>query len=220
MIKGWKHLRFWDSPAHDWICNNWFKICHPAKILPHIDNWYAALELTSFKDTKVVILGQDPYHTKGMAHGLAFSVLPHNKTLPPSLKNILREYQDDLDLPAPRTGDLRAWASEGVLLLNTIFTVEEGKALSHKGIGWEKLTYEIIRSLATRGNCVFVLWGKHAQEYAGGCADCPIIRSSHPSPLAVRREREVVNFRGSKPFTRTNEELVKLGLTPINWKLS
>lgn len=211
-LDSWKFLKFWKSPAFDYICNNWNKICHPAKILPHIDNWFQALELTPFNRVKVVILGQDPYHTKGMAHGLAFSVLPHIKRLPPSLRNILKEYQEDLRLPQPSSGDLRAWAERGVLLLNTVLTVEEGKPNSHAGIGWEKLTYEIIRNLAERGNVVFVLWGTKANEYAAACGTCPVVSSPHPSPLAK-------GFIGSKPFSRCNEELKRLGLEPIDWRL-
>jgi uracil-DNA glycosylase len=182
-------------------------------VLPRQEDWFKALELTPFDKVKVVILGQDPYHTKGMAHGLAFSVQPHIKTLPPSLRNILKEYQSDLGYPQPRSGDLRAWAERGVLLWNTILTVEEGKPLSHADIGWEKLTYEIIRSLQDRGDCTFLLMGKKAQAYAGGIDPSVVIGVPHPSPLSK-------GFIGSKPFTRTNQALAKLQIEPVEWRLT
>lgn len=207
MIKGWKHLKWWKHVYLD--VERYLSKCE--SYLPY--DCYAALRETPFDKVKVVILGQDPYPTKGMAHGFAFSVLPHIKTLPPSLRNILREYSADLGYPPPRNGDLRDWASRGVLLLNTILTVEEGKPLSHKNIGWEKLCYEVIRCLAERRNVVFVLWGRAAQEYKAACGDCPVVASPHPSPLSK-------GFLGSRPFTRTNEELVKLGVEPVEWRLT
>lgn len=209
-LKSWEFLKFWDhgySETYERACGE-----DRNKILPHVAYWFAALELTPFDKVKVVILGQDPYHTKGMAHGLAFSVLPHVKSLPPSLRNIFKEYQDDLGYQPPRSGDLRAWAERGVLLLNTVLTVEEGKPNSHRGIGWEKLTYEVIRSLSDRGKVAYLLMGKAAQEYAGACVPCPVVKCPHPSPLSK-------GFLGSKPFSRVNEELKKLGLKPIDWRL-
>jgi len=181
-------------------------------VLPRQEDWFKALELTPFDKVKVVILGQDPYHTKGMAHGLAFSVQPHIKTLPPSLRNILKEYQSDLGYPQPRSGDLRAWAERGVLLWNTILTVEEGKPLSHAGIGWEKLTYEIIKFLSEK-KVAFLLMGRKAQEYTAACGDSPVVAVPHPSPLSK-------GFEGSKPFTRVNKELEKLQVEPVEWRLS
>lgn len=208
-LDSWRFLKFWkhgypgvldilEYPAED----------KPA-VFPRSEDWFKALELTPFDKVKVVILGQDPYHTKGMAHGLAFSVQPHVKKLPPSLRNILREYQDDLNYPAPRSGDLREWAERGVLLLNAILTVEEGKPMSHKGIGWEKLTYEILQSLKNRGGVSFLLMGSKAQEYAGGLPADVVVRTPHPSPLAK-------GFLGSKPFTKVNATLKE----PMNWRLS
>jgi uracil-DNA glycosylase len=182
-------------------------------VLPRQEDWFKALELTPFDKVKVVILGQDPYPTKGHAHGLAFSVQPHVRSLPPSLRNILKEYQSDLGYPAPRSGDLREWAERGVLLWNTILTVEEGKPLSHAGIGWEKLTYEIIKALADRGKVVMVLWGKKAQEYTALCHPLPVVASPHPSPLSK-------GFLGSKPFTRVTEALVSQGVEPVEWRLT
>ena len=207
MIKGWKFLKFWKHGYPE--VERYLSKCD--SYLPY--DCYAALRLTPFDKVKCVILGQDPYHTKGMAHGLAFSVLPHVKTLPPSLRNIFKEYQSDLDYPPPRNGDLRLWAERGVLLLNTILTVEEGKPLSHKNIGWEQLTYEIVRALGERGGTVFLLMGKVAQEYQGACGSCPVVSTAHPSPLSK-------GFAGSKPFSRVNEELSKLGIEPIDWRLT
>lgn len=214
-MKSWKFLKFWKFyPQIEYKLDQLAgeELSDYSKFFPRHEDWFQALELTPFDKVKVVILGQDPYHTKGMAHGLAFSVLPHIKRLPPSLRNILKEYQEDLRLPQPSSGDLRAWAERGVLLLNTVLTVEEGKPNSHAGIGWEKLTYEIIRNLAERGNVVFVLWGTKANEYAAACGTCPVVSSPHPSPLAK-------GFIGSKPFSRCNEELKRLGLEPIDWRL-
>lgn len=208
--KSWSFLKFWSSPTWADLSNE--RKFRDKDTLPSVDNWFKALELTPFDKVRVVILGQDPYHTKGMAHGLAFSVQPHVKKLPPSLRNILQEYVDDLHYPRPVSGDLTPWAINGVLLLNTILTVEEGKPLSHAGIGWEKLTYEVVRNLAERGNVVFCLWGKAANEYAAACGTCPIVSSPHPSPLSK-------GFIGSKPFSRCNEELIKLGLDKIDWRL-
>lgn len=207
-VKQWSDLRFWkhgQKQVQDYLE-------HVDNILPARGVWYAALDLTPFDKVKCVILGQDPYHTKGMAHGLAFSVLPHVTKLPPSLVNILKEYQTDLNLPKPRNGDLRAWSSRGVLLLNTILTVEEGKALSHANIGWEKLVYEVIRALSERGRVVFLLMGKRASDFRAAGMDAPCIVTPHPSPLAR-------GFLGTKPFSKVNEELVKLGVEPIDWRL-
>jgi len=152
----WSDLKFWKSKEADKLV--WYKANHyDAAVLPHPDLWFTALELTPFENVKVVILGQDPYHTKGMAHGLAFSVQPHIKRLPPSLRNILKELKDDVGIDAG-TGCLRAWAERGVLLLNTCLTVQEGKPNSHRGLGWEKLTYEIISTLSReKKNVVFIL---------------------------------------------------------------
>lgn len=212
-MKSWEFLKFWKE-VWPTLWSSVLQTNGPFKgtTFPHRQDWFKALELTPFDKVKVVILGQDPYHTKGLAHGLAFSVQPHIKKLPPSLRNILKEYQADLGYPAPRSGDLRAWAERGVLLLNTILTVEEGKPLSHKNLGWEKLTYEIITSLAKRGGVVFALWGKAAQDYKAACDLAPVVDCPHPSPLSK-------GWHGSKPFTRINVALKELKLDPIDWKL-
>jgi len=213
-LKGWSKLKFWKYGYYDvgdWIAEN----SKLSLILPARDKWFTALELTPFDKVKVVILGQDPYPTKGFAHGLAFSVLPHNKKLPQTLQNLLKEYEVDLGYPKPRNGDLRVWAERGVLLLNAILTVEEGRPLSHKGIGWEILTYEICKKLAATGKVVFILLGKQAQAYKAACDPCPVVEAPHPSPLSAH-----LGFHGSKIFTRTNEELKKLSVEEVDWRLS
>ena len=209
MIDSWKHLKFWKHRQS--LVESFLKT--DTNYLPRKEDWYKALELTPFDKVKVVLLGQDPYHTKGMAHGLAFSVLPHNKSIPGSLRNLFKEYQTDLGYPEPRNGDLRVWAERGVLLLNTILTVEEGKTLSHKGIGWEMLTYEICKKLAATGKVVFILLGKKAQEYQAACDPCPVVEAAHPSSLSSKY------FYGSKIFTKANEELKKINVEPIDWRL-
>ena len=214
MVKGWEHLKFWK--------HNYPQVMKDVRetlgvIYPHRDNLFRALKLTPFDEVKCVILGQDPYHTKGMAMGLAFSVFPHVSPLPPSLKNILREYETDLGYPPPKCGDLTSWAEKGCLLLNTILTVEEGRPLSHAGIGWEALAYEVLRSLSEEKNGIaFVFWGKKAQEFIGAVDATRhlIFTSSHPSPFSARN-----GFLGSKPFTTVNRYLKEVGKEPIDWKL-
>jgi uracil-DNA glycosylase len=184
-----------------------------SKFLPATELVYRAFYATPFNDVKVVILGQDPYPTRGHAHGLAFSVPASVRNLPPSLRNILREYTNDLHLPLPRNGDLSLWADRGVLLLNTILTVQEGKPLSHKGLGWEKLTIEVIQKLSEyRDGLVFILWGNHAQQYRGLIDENKhhVLVSPHPSPLSANR-----GFFGSRPFTRANARLAQ----PVDWRL-
>lgn len=186
-------------------------------IYPSRENIFKALELTSLEKTKVVILGQDPYHGEGQAHGLAFSV-PDNIALPPSLKNILQELENDLGIQKSKSGNLTLWANEGVLLLNTVLTVENSKAGSHQKKGWEDFTNTIIQILNDRKkNLVFVLWGSAAQE-KGKIINAEkhlVLKSVHPSPLSSYR-----GFFGSKPFSRANEYLKLHGINPVNWKLS
>ncbi|MGV2620214.1 uracil-DNA glycosylase [Halobacillus sp. ACCC02827] len=175
-----------------------------------------ALAFTPREATKVVILGQDPYHGKGQAHGFSFSVRP-DVTIPPSLRNIYKELHHDLDIPAPNHGCLLHWAEQGVLLLNDVLTVREKQPNSHKGIGWERFTDAVIEILNQRERpVVFLLWGKHAQK-KGASIDTEkhmVIASPHPSPFAAHR-----GFFGSKPFSRVNEFLKKHGEEPIDWKL-
>lgn len=186
------------------------------EIFPQMDHIYEALNLTPFKDVKVVILGQDPYHGPGQAHGLSFSVQP-GVTPPPSLKNIFKELQEDLDCPIPNHGYLEKWAKQGVLLLNTALTVRKGKAGSHRNLGWEIFTNRVIQELNDRETpAVFLLWGKHAQEKQEllDMEKQRIIVSPHPSPFSARK-----GFFGSRPFSRANAHLQELGIEPIDWCL-
>src|SRR5690606_40419844 len=182
-------------------------------IYPKQDHLFRALELTDYSDTRVVILGQDPYHGEGQAHGLAFSVQPNVK-LPPSLRNMFKELENDLGIAAPQHGNLEGWARQGVLLLNTVLTVRAGEANSHQGKGWEVFTDEVIQLLSKRENpVIFVLWGKPAQAKKKLiAAHHIIIESVHPSPLAAYR-----GFFGSKPYSTINRHLAELGQQAIAW---
>lgn len=185
-------------------------------IYPDMHSIFNALHLTDYKDVKAVILGQDPYHGRGQAHGLAFSVKPGIPT-PPSLVNIYKELNSDLGYPIPHHGYLVKWAKEGVLLLNAVLTVREGQPNTHKSLGWEQFTDSIIDILNKREKpIVFILWGANAikKEAKIDLNKHLIIKSPHPSPLAAYR-----GFFASKPFSRTNEFLVKTGQTPIDWRL-
>ena len=185
------------------------------RVFPEEKNVFNALELTPFESVKVVILGQDPYHGFGQAHGLSFSV-QKGTPLPPSLKNIYKELQEDIGGNLPTEGDLTYWAKQGVLLLNTVLTVEEGNANSHKGMGWEKLTNRLIESLNELNHpVIFILWGKPAQDKEKLITNSNhvILKAPHPSPLSAYR-----GFFGSKPFSRVNDILMQQGQSPIRWK--
>ena len=184
------------------------------RVFPEEKNVFNALELTPFESVKVVILGQDPYHGFGQAHGLSFSV-QKGIPLPPSLKNIYKELQEDIGGEFPTEGDLSHWAKQGVLLLNTVLTVEEGNANSHKGKGWERLTNRLIESLnELKHPVIFILWGKPAQDKEKLIINPNhvILKAPHPSPLSAYR-----GFFGSKPFSRVNDILIQQGQTPIRW---
>ena len=184
------------------------------RVFPEEKNVFTALELTPFESVKVVILGQDPYHGFGQAHGLSFSV-QKGIPLPPSLKNIYKELQEDIGGELPTEGDLSHWAKQGVLLLNTVLTVEEGNANSHKGKGWERLTNRLIDSLnELKHPVIFILWGKPAQDKEKLITNPNhvILKAPHPSPLSAYR-----GFFGSKPFSRVNDILIQQGQTPIRW---
>ena len=184
------------------------------RVFPSMFDIFNALKYTSFENTRVVILGQDPYHEIGQAHGLAFSVQKGVK-IPPSLVNIYKELNSDLGIKIPSHGELSAWAKEGVLLLNATLTVREGMANSHKDIGWAIFTDNIIKILAKSNKpIVFILWGGNARskkKYITS-ANHLVIESAHPSPLSAYN-----GFFGSKPFSRANEFLVSKGCLPINW---
>lgn len=168
-----------------------------------------------FADTRVLIVGQDPYPTPGHAMGLSFSVAPEVRPLPPSLVNIFREYADDLGHPPPSSGDLSPWAERGVLLLNRCLTVAPGRPNSHQGRGWEAVTEQAIRALAARGGpLVAILWGRNARNLRPMLGGVPCVESAHPSPLSARN-----GFFGSRPFSRANELLVEQGAEPIDWRL-
>lgn len=185
-------------------------------VYPDMHDIFNALKYTSFKDTKVVILGQDPYHGAGQAHGLCFSV-KRNIEPPPSLKNIYKELHDDIGFEIPPHGELTAWAKQGVLMLNTVLTVRAGSPNSHKGVGWEQFTDRIILEIDKKTTpVVFLLWGANARKKAEIIKN-PIhqkLITVHPSPLSAYN-----GFFGCKHFSKTNEILISSGQTPIDWSL-
>jgi uracil-DNA glycosylase len=185
-------------------------------IFPPQQDIFNALKFTAYRDVKAVILGQDPYHGQGQAHGLSFSVKP-GVPLPASLRNIFKELQDDLGCSMPTCGYLKKWANQGVLLLNTVLTVEEGKANSHKKQGWETFTDKIISLINEKQDpVVFILWGNHAKAKQSLITSPQhyILFSAHPSPLSARH-----GFFKSKPFSRTNALLTAIHKAPIDWQL-
>ena len=194
--------------------NNIDNLYKTKTIYPLRENVFNALKLTPYSKVKAVIVGQDPYHGEGEAHGLSFSVQEGIK-LPPSLKNIYKELYDDLGIQKGSSGDLTSWAQEGVLLLNSILTVEKDKPASHRKLGWELLTDYIIKALNEREEpIVFILWGNFAKEKAKYITNKRhlIITSSHPSPFSCN-----YGFFGSKPFSKTNEFLKKNNIDEIRW---
>jgi len=177
---------------------------------------FSALRLTPFEQVRVVILGQDPYHGEGQAHGLAFSVRPGVKP-PPSLVNMFKELETDLGVARPKSGNLTPWAKQGMLLLNAVLTVRAGEANSHKGKGWEKFTDAALGALNARGEpVVFVLWGNYARRKRAliDTDRHTVIESAHPSPLSARN-----GFFGSRPFSRINAALQANGRPAIDWRL-
>lgn len=186
------------------------------QVYPEMHHIFEAFNWTPFSKVKVVILGQDPYHGPGQAHGCSFSVLP-GVAVPPSLQNIYKELQADLGCPPVRHGYLRSWAEQGVLLLNSVLTVRAGQAYSHQGHGWEQLTDVAIVALSERpAPVVFILWGRAARDKKR-LIDLKrnfVVESAHPSPLSAYR-----GFFGSRPFSKTNQFLEMTGQAPINWQL-
>lgn len=185
-------------------------------VYPPRDDVFRALELTPFRAVRCVLLGQDPYHGPGQAHGLAFSVRPGTPT-PPSLRNLFRELHDDAGAPIPESGTLVPWARQGVLLLNTVLTVREGDPGSHAGRGWEEFTDAVLRRVtAKRSRVVFLLLGNHARRKARAVdlSGHAVLEAPHPSPLSARR-----GFFGSRVFSRANALLVDAGRAPVDWRL-
>jgi uracil-DNA glycosylase len=186
-------------------------------ILPPEPDIFSAFALTPYAQTRVLLLGQDPYHGPGQAHGLCFSVRPGIKP-PPSLVNLYKELESDLGIPRPTHGYLVPWAQQGILMLNTVLTVRAGQANSHKNQGWEQFTDAVIALVNAKTDpVIFVLWGSHAQKKAKliDSDRHPILRAAHPSPLSAHN-----GFWGSKPFSTINRILEEQGTPPINWNLS
>jgi uracil-DNA glycosylase len=184
-------------------------------VFPPPDKIFTALKLTAYEETKVLLLGQDPYIKKGQAHGLAFSVEDKNAAIPPSLRNIYRELKDDLGIPPPNHANLTSWAKQGILMLNVVLTVREGLSNSHKNKGWEMFTDEIIRLVSEKQETVvFVLWGKDAQKKIPliDAQRHVIVRGAHPSPLAR-------GFLGSRPFSKINQALRDANRGEIDWRI-
>ncbi|MBO3761953.1 uracil-DNA glycosylase [Ciceribacter sp. L1K22] len=189
---------------------------HGKTIFPKGSEYFRALDLTPLEEVKVVILGQDPYHGAGQAHGLCFSVRPGIR-IPPSLVNIYKELQSDLGIPPARHGYLEHWARQGVLLLNSVLTVEEGRAAAHQGRGWERFTDAVIRLVNERcDNVVFMLWGSYAQKKASFVDRSRhlVLKAPHPSPLSAHN-----GFFGSAHFSKANAYLEQHGRAPVDWRL-
>lgn len=185
-------------------------------VFPPAPDVFAALHLTSYSETRVVILGQDPYHGPNQAHGLCFSVKP-GVAVPPSLANIYKELRTDVEVPIPSHGNLEHWARQGVLLLNTTLTVRAGQAASHQGRGWEIFTDQVLRAINDKPQrVVFLLWGAAARKKKSliDAARHVVLESAHPSPLSAHN-----GFFGSRPFSRANAALVAAELAPIDWLL-
>lgn len=214
----------WELLLGDYIKTDKFKTLikfvekeyNEVTVFPPKEDIFSAFSLTSVSNVKVIILGQDPYHGFGQAHGLCFSV-PDGVKQPPSLRNIIKELNSDLGIGNPKNGNLISWAKQGVLLLNATFTVREKEAGSHQKKGWEEFSDEVIRKISeTKKNCVFILWGNYAKKKALLIDKKKhfIIEGIHPSPLSAHR-----GFFGSKPFSATNDYLRSNNISPINWEI-
>ena len=204
----------WNSSGFKNFYNMIMKLYDEKTIYPLKENIFNAFKLTSFENVKVVIMGQDPYHGDGEAHGLSFSV-QDNVKIPPSLQNIYKELYSDLGIPPKNTGNLTGWAKEGVLLLNSTLTVEKDKANSHQGLGWQYFTDYVIKVLnLSEKPIVFILWGNFARSKKVLITNPKhlILESPHPSPFSAYN-----GFFGSKPFSKTNDFLIKNNIKPIDW---
>ncbi|WP_344443784.1 uracil-DNA glycosylase [Kitasatospora nipponensis] len=185
------------------------------EVFPPRGQVLSALEATAYQDVRVLVLGQDPYHDNGQAHGMSFSVLPGTKT-PPSLRNIFKELNADLGVPVPDNGYLMPWAEQGVLLLNAVLTVRAHEANSHKAKGWEKFTDAVIKAVSDRAEpCVFVLWGNYAKKKLPliDTTRHAVVQGAHPSPLSAKL------FHGSKPFSQIDAALTGFGGKPLEWRI-
>lgn len=217
-MPNWKELlgAEWDKPYFKELQSFLDQEYAEHTIYPPREEVGSAFRLTPYDAVKVVILGQDPYHGPGQAHGLSFSVKSGVK-IPPSLRNMFKELEEDLGCPIPSHGYLEKWAKQGVLLLNTVLTVRAGEANSHKGMGWERFTDTVIQKLSEREQpIIFVLWGKPAQAKLKliDTSKHYIIQSTHPSPLSAHR-----GFLGSRPYSEINEQLVSMNEKPIDFCL-
>ncbi|MEK4523289.1 uracil-DNA glycosylase [Psychrobacillus sp. FSL W7-1457] len=217
-MPNWKEILGveWDKPYFKELQSFLDKEYAEHTIYPPREEVGSAFRLTPYDAVKVVILGQDPYHGPGQAHGLSFSVKPGVK-IPPSLRNMLKELEEDLGCSIPSHGYLEKWAKQGVLLLNTVLTVRAGEANSHKGMGWERFTDTVIQKLSEHEKpIIFVLWGKPAQAKLKliDTTKHHIIQSTHPSPLSAHR-----GFLGSRPYSQINEQLVSMNEKPIDFCL-
>lgn len=186
------------------------------EVYPPMEQIWKAFEWTDYEDVKVVILGQDPYHGKNQAHGLSFSVQPDVK-IPPSLRNIYKELETDLGLNPPLHGYLESWAKQGVFLLNTVLTVRKGAPHSHKGLGWEEITDDVIKKLNEREKpLIFFLWGNASKQKRALIDEKKhvVFTSTHPSPFSAHK-----GFLGSRPFSKANKQLKNWNQTPIDWSL-
>ena len=213
----WKShlLDQFDEPYMETLRDFLLKRASAVKIYPPPAQWFSAFNATPFDQVKVVILGQDPYHGPGQAHGMCFSVLP-GVVIPPSLRNIYKELHSDLGIVPVNHGYLQSWATQGVFLLNSVLTVEHGQAAAHQGKGWEQFTDVVVEKLSSNSsNLVFMLWGGNAKK-KGQVIDpskhC-VLTSAHPSPLSVR------GFTGCRHFSKANAYLESVGKTPIDWQL-
>lgn len=217
--KGWYELLKPELESAKFIkFNEWLNKEYLTKtIYPKVENVFNAINHVKYEDVKVVIIGQDPYHEPNQAHGLSFSV-EGNTAIPPSLINIFKELQADLGCYIPNNGNLTKWANQGVLLLNSVLTVEKGRANSHKGKGWELITTRIIEILNERTTpIVFLLWGASAREIGKNIRKDFhfVLTASHPSPMSANQG----GWFGNKHFSKTNEILNRLGQTPIDWQI-
>ncbi|NVJ27554.1 uracil-DNA glycosylase [Myxococcus sp. AM011] len=206
-----------DSPSFQELERFVAKEREEATVFPSEEDLFSAFRLTPYADVRVLLLGQDPYHGPGQAHGLAFSVKPGVPS-PPSLVNIFKELEADVKVPRPKDGSLMAWAEQGVLLLNAVLTVQQAKPNSHAGHGWEDFTDAVIRAVSEKTEpVVFLLWGKYAQKKKKliDASRHVVIEGTHPSPLSASS-----GFFGSKPFSAVNKALESKGRPPIDWCLS